>query len=169
MSGVGTSDSVAALSRPAESRKTPLGALGIGSLTAILWWLSGVEALVVAVPVVAIWYGTSAPYAIAAAHVALIALVPAVPSAALVAFEASALAVLLGDAPKTTGAVRVPLLRTSAVATAGLAVIAYGGLDTSGEIWVAATALGGAFTLSAYGLHRYGVVQRQLREGSHES
>jgi len=169
MTGAETRDNAVALARPAEARTTPLGAFGLVSLMGILWWLSGVAALGVAVPVGAIWYATSAPYAVAAAHVGLVVLVPGVSPAALVAFEVSALAVLLGDAPETTDGIPLPLALMGTVTTASLAAIAYGGLAASGELWVAVTCLVAAFGLGAYGLHRYGVVQRQLREGSDES
>jgi len=162
------SDAATTALRPTESRRLTIGALGILGLTAVLWWLSGTPALIASLVLTAVWYVGSAPYAVAGAHVALVALIPAVPLAALVAFEASALVVLLGDVWDPGGGVPVGTALASAVCVGGLAAIGYVTLETTGRSWAVGLLLGLVAAVSAYGLHRYAIVRRYHREGTDE-
>lgn len=167
--GIDATADTTALSRPADARERRIGGLGILGLAATLWALTGPEALLLAAPIAALWYATSAPYAVAAAHVALVALAPSIPGVALVAFEASALTVLLGDVPATGDGVPIRVALATAAITVSLAAIAAGSRTVSGALWVAAGALVATFALCAYGVHRYAIVRRRLREGTYES
>ncbi len=153
--------------RPRGTRHIIHAVLGIVGLVAVLWWLAGLWALPVAALLTAVWYSTTAPYAVVIAHIALVALAPNVPDVALIPFEASALVLLLGDVPEADNT-PIGLALAGLIGAAGLGGVAYSVLSVSGTLWIAVLVLTVVFALSVYGLHRYALVRRYLREGADE-
>jgi len=157
----------ASRNRPFETRHIPYAAIGIVGFTAVLWWLAGLWALPITLLIGAVWYSTTAPYAVVVAHIALVALAPNVPGVALIPFEASAFVLLLGNAPDVDNTL-IGLVLAGLIGAAGLGGVAYSVLSISGTLWLAILVLTVVFALSAYGLHRYALVRRYLREGADE-
>lgn len=155
-------DTPAAYEGLAGAGRTWLGGLGVVTVSAALVWLAGPVGLLVGAAVAAGWYGLSGPFAVAAGHVLLLALLAGRPDpAGLLVLEAGFLAILA--APMAGLDDPVPPLAVTAGVGLVLGLLAWFGWTAWEPRWLVGVALVAVVAVALYGLHRYQVVQLENR------
>jgi len=129
-------------------------------LIGMLGFSGGLPGLVVGIGTVAVWYALGLPYAVAAGHVALIAVfLDGISSVDLALVEVAFMAPLLAS-----------IRRVSTPLQTGIVALAVGSLLggtawfvlASRSLWLAASAVVVLFMLVGYAVHRYELVQLGL-------
>ena len=134
-----------------------LAVLGVGLSIVI-----GPVGVVIAVVTAAFWYVLGVPYALAAGHVALVAVMPGgLDPIAFVVAEAGFGALLATVAVRSTSPGRVIAVGLGSAVLAGVTIwIVLGAASTS--VWIAAAAVCLVLATAGYVLHRYELVQLGL-------
>lgn len=145
-------------------RTVPLDREHIGGVaallvvTAALGYVAGPLGVVAGLAVALVWWYLSTPYAIAAGHLALVAVTAGDFSLGFLLAEAGFALLVASDATnRRTGAVAIGLF-------SGLVLLTQGLYTTTDELWLTAGGLTLAVAVLAYGLHRYELVRMGLVE-----
>ena len=136
-----------------------LALLGVALSTAI-----GPVGVVVAIVTAAFWYALGVPYALAAGHVALVAVMPGgLDPLAVIVAEAGFGALLATVAVRSTSPARVAAVALGGAVLAGVTIwIVLGTTSTSTSIWIAAAAVCLVLATAGYTLHRFQLVRLGL-------
>jgi hypothetical protein len=151
---------VIAVREPIRNLRSPrerrLEALVIAALIVAFGLVSGAVGVGLGVLVAGVWYVSDVPYAVAAATICLVVLVPGFEPAVV------GLAVLLGALVVSTTATWGSSARV--IAVGAFASLTFGGLawlgTTRGPVWLAAVAILGGTGLAGYALHRLARLER---------
>lgn len=138
-----------------------VGAAAVLVLAVVAWLTDGAAGVLAAATVAIVWSVTGVQYAVAVGGVVYVLLVaPDQPHAAFVATALAVVAVadVLGRFPRRTALAAIAVLVPAAAVLSETARV--------DPTWQGALAAAGGFAVAAYVVHRYGLVQLGLVEGS---
>lgn len=140
--------------------RTWLGALGALGVAGALFWVAGPVGLGLGLAIAGLWALIPGPYAVAAAHVCLSAVLPDLGLAGLIGVEVGLLAVLV--APDVRRARWTEMLVAVGLLGLSLGVVAWVGWLRWHPRWLVGLTLVGAVSLGVYAVHRYATVKLEL-------
>ncbi len=148
--------------QPTDRIQTPsvIGAVGLLVTIPAFALAGGIEASLLAIVLVPVWFFLSSIYVVALGHVLLAAFATEPTVITVLAIELG-LFIMLADAASVHSRPGT-LFSTTVFAAAGLVLLVAMLLVLDGRLWVSAVALLVTLTVFAYGLHRYELVTLEM-------